>query len=147
MSRQSEKMKSQKQNELIRILIKESLYNSISQAIIKIFQSPYPFIKCYLFVFTCAVTALCSYLVIQSIMTYFSFEVSTTSRTIFETPTLFPKVTICNTNVFTTEYSFKVLEQISKEYNQTLNIFEPKQIENLTFEEKEIARKIQLAFK
>jgi len=43
-----------------------------------------------------------------------SFGVSTTTRTFFEYPTLFPKVTFCNFNWFTTEYA----------YNQTReNIF------------------------
>lgn len=39
-------------------------------------------------------------------MEYYSYGVSSMSRTFYETPTLFPKVTICNTNPLTTEYAY-----------------------------------------
>ena len=43
-------------------------------------------------------------------MTYLTYGVSTTSRTIYETPTLFPKVTFCNYNYFTTKYGYDVIQ-------------------------------------
>ena len=84
--------------EEIKSLLKEVLYNSLAQAIIKIFLTPFIIIKCILFLFVFGSIGLTSYLVIESIMTYFTYGVSTTSRTIYETPTLFPKVTFCNAN-------------------------------------------------
>ena len=94
--------------EIIKALLKDVLYNSLAQAIIKIFLTPYLILKAFLFVFVVVSTSLASYSVIQSIMIYFSFGVSTTSRTIFEMPTLFPKVTFCNVNEKATEYAYNI---------------------------------------
>ena len=96
--------------EQIKLLIKEVLYNSLAQAIIKIFQTPHITLKLFLATFVLVSTGLASFLVIQSFLEYFSFGVSTMSRTINENPTLFPKVTICNFNPFTTEYAFNMIQ-------------------------------------
>ena len=79
-------------NAQIKSLLKEVLYNSTSQAILKIFFTRHKLIKfiwVICLIFTCSTCAL---LLLRNILSYFSFEVITTSRTIFETPTLFPKV-------------------------------------------------------
>jgi hypothetical protein len=89
-------------------VLKENLYNSLAQAIIKIIQTPHIILKIFLCIFSLASTSLASYLVIQSIVTYFMYEASTTSRTIYENPTPFPKVTFCNVNSFTTEYGYNL---------------------------------------
>jgi len=96
--------------EEIKSLLKEILYNSLAQAIIKIFLSPFILIKLILFIFVVVSISLAAYLVISSIMTYFAYGVSTTSRIIYETPTLFPKVTFCNLNPITTEYGYGVIK-------------------------------------
>ena len=49
-------------------------------------------------------------MVIHSLIVYFNYDVSTTSRTIFETPTLFPKVTFCNINWITTKYAYNLTQ-------------------------------------
>ena len=94
-------------NKLIKNLLKEHLFTSLGQSIFKIFSTPHIILKVFLTIFILVSTGFASYLVIQSIMTYLSFGVVTTSRTIFETPTLFPKVTFCNINWITTEYGFR----------------------------------------
>jgi hypothetical protein len=96
--------------ELIKNLAKEILCNSLSQAIIKIILTPYLFLKIILLLFVLVSSGLASYLVIQSILVYLSYNVSTTSRTIYETQTLFPKVTFCNYNSFTTEYAYNLTQ-------------------------------------
>jgi hypothetical protein len=92
------------------LLTKEILYNSLAQAVIAIILTPHFLIKLLLTVCVLSSTSLASYLVIQSIMEYFTYGVTTTSRTIFETPTLFPKVTFCNVNKYTTQYAFTYLQ-------------------------------------
>ncbi len=77
-------------------LLKEVLYNSTAQAILKIKNTPHTLIKlfwsaCLLFLCTYS-----SYAIIDSLLVYFSYQVFTITKTIYETPTLFPKVTICN---------------------------------------------------
>jgi hypothetical protein len=43
-------------------------------------------------------------------MSYFTYEDATISRTIYENPAKFPKVTFCNINWFTTEYAFNLTQ-------------------------------------
>ena len=50
-------------------------------------------------------------------MSYFSYEVTTTTRTVNEMPTLFPQVTICNINQFTTENAYNFLNSLDSEQN------------------------------
>jgi hypothetical protein len=96
-------------NEKIKCLLKEVLYNSLAQAIIKIIQTPHLAIKLFLVVCVVSSSSLASYLVIESIMQFFTYGVTTTSRTIFETPTLFPKVTFCNYNRLGTKYAYDLM--------------------------------------
>jgi len=69
-------------------------------------------------------------------LSYLSFGVSTTSRTLYEAPALFPKITICNLNPFTTEYAMEYLRQINKEVNSTFDIFNDEQMSKLTYDDK-----------
>ena len=95
----------------IESLLKEILYNSLAQAIIKTILTPHLVLKVFLLIFVLGSSGFASYLIIQSLLAYFSYGVITISRTIYETPTLFPKVTICNTNEFTTEYAYNLTQQ------------------------------------
>ena len=95
----------------IKSLLKEILYNSFAQATIRFVLSPHIDVKLFLLIFLLGSSGLASYLVIQSIMEYFTYGVSTTSRTIYETPTLFLKVTICNVNWLQTEYAYNLMQQ------------------------------------
>ena len=94
----------------IKVLLKEVLYNSLAQALIKILFTPHLILKLFLSLFVLVSTGFASFLVLQSVMTYLSYGVSTTSRTVFTTPTLFPKVTFCNLNGFTTQYAFNLTQ-------------------------------------
>ena len=93
----------------IKSLLKEVLYNSTAQAVLKILFTRSKLIKSIWIICLALTLSTCAPLLIRNLMSYFSFEVITTSRTIFETPTLFPKVTICNRNLFTTKYAFELL--------------------------------------
>ena len=106
MNFKNEKFNTPNKNDSIRVLLQERLYNSLAQAFLNFFKSQYLTIKILLFVFILSLTCLASFLVIQTIVTYLNYEVLTISRTIYETPTLFPKVTFCNVNQFTTEYAY-----------------------------------------
>ena len=80
--------------------------------------------------------ALTAYLVIETIITYLHYGVFTTSRTVIETPTTFPKVTICNYNQFTTRYASEFVKAINKEYYPDRDIFDPEKMKNYTATEK-----------
>ena len=131
-SKMFSKTKSFKNNQRldeIKAILKEVLYNSFSQAILKIILTPHILLKIFLLVFVLASTSLASILVIGSFMEYFAYKVSTTSRIIYENPTLFPKVTFCNVNWFTTEYAYN-LTQMGVEWSEimSLSIDEKKQL-------------------
>ena len=51
------------------------------------------------------------YYSIKSIFDYYAFEVTTKIRKKFEQPTIFPTITICNKNMFTTDYGISVIEK------------------------------------
>ena len=80
----------------------------MSQAIIKILLTPHITLKLFLLLCVLGTTGYASFLVMQSIMTYLSYGVLTTSRIKFENPTIFPKVTFCNLNGLTTQYAFNL---------------------------------------
>ena len=105
---------SKNQNNLFKLL-RETLDNSVAHAIIKLIETPILSLKAFLFVCVILSSGLCSYLIIELIMSFLSFGVSTTYRTLYETPTLFPKITFCNLNPFTTKYAMEFLRQIKKE--------------------------------
>jgi acid-sensing ion channel 2 len=106
----------------LKSLVKETLYNSAAQAIIKITETPCYTLKIFLLVCVIASGGICSYLIIELIMGYLSYNVSTTSRTSYETPATFPKVTICNVNPFTTQYAVEFLKRINKDVNSLRNV-------------------------
>ena len=73
-------------------IIKENLSNEMAQAAIKIFETSHVSLKIFWIICLLATNSLCFYLVIASFLSYFEYEVNTTSRNVFETPTPFPKV-------------------------------------------------------
>ena len=125
-------MQKSKKN-LLSNLIQEVLYNSLAQATLRIIQTPHTLLK--IFLFACILTSLsfASYMVVKSVLIYFSFDVNTSTRFIFETAPLFPKITICNLNPFTTKYAHELLAQINSSYNF---LREESLIQNLTFKQK-----------
>jgi hypothetical protein len=92
-------------------ILKEVLYNSFAQAVIRSILTPHLILKIFLLLLIVSSSVLAWYLVIKSIMTYFTYGVSTTSRSIYETPTLFPKVTFCNLNQYATEYAYNLSQK------------------------------------
>jgi hypothetical protein len=104
-------MKLEKENVLIKTLLKESLYNSLAQAIVKILQTPHFTLKIFLSLFVLGTSGLASYLVIKSILDYFAYQVITTTRTFHEMPIEFPKITICNLNKYATKHAWGIRDK------------------------------------
>ena len=81
-------------------------------------------------------SALASYLVINVFINYFNYGVVTTTRTLNEIPSKFPQITICNYNMFTTEYSLEFLRNMSesmKKSKNDVNIFDKNEIVNKSY--------------
>ena len=126
-------MKKHPKNDLIIQLVKDILYNSLAQAIIKILQTPHASLKLVLFVCVALSSSLASYLIIKSVLSYFAYDVNTMTRIIFETPSPFPKITICNSNPFTTEFALEFLKEINREISPSISIFDQNQLKALHY--------------
>lgn len=114
-------------------LLKEVLYNSTAQAILKIKSTPHTLIKLFWSACLLILLAYSSYAIVDTLFIYFSYEVFTVTKTIYETPTLFPKVTLCNKNLFTTKYAY-----------EQLMLLETKSIEQLKFESNRVSSHIDV---
>ncbi len=68
--------------------------------------------------------SLCVCLLIKNFSDYFNCEVATKIEVIYEYPAVFPKVTICNYNMFTTDHSVSFLKVVHASLpDQTPDIF------------------------
>ena len=102
-------------------LAKEVLYNSFAQALLKFVETSNNLLKVFIFFFLLVLISLASFMTVETCMSYFSYEVTTTTRTIFETTSILPQVTFCNINFFTTKYAHEFLSQINSSYNFVQN--------------------------
>jgi hypothetical protein len=93
-------------------VLKDNLTCEMYHAFLEVFDSQHYIIKLHLALFLIVSYGLASYMTIQLIMSYFNYGVTTTIRTIYETPSMFPQVTICNLNPFTTKKAFDYLKSI-----------------------------------
>ena len=64
-------------------------------------------------------SALCCYFVIYALAEYFSYEVTSTTRIYYETTSLFPRVTFCNVNPYTTKRSYQLANETT--YHEVFN--------------------------
>ncbi len=77
-----------------------------------IVKSKYIPMKIFLFIAWLVGVGLTLYLLISSIMDFYQYEVTTKTRLIRETPMIFPKVTICNSDPFVTDASVTFIADI-----------------------------------
>ena len=117
-------------------LFKGKLCNSFAQAIIAFIETRNKILKIFILTFVIVSSGLAAYLVIEGILTYFTYSVLTSTRTLFETPTLFPKITICNQNPFITNYATEFIRNRSLIIPPKMNIFDLNYLLNLNYSEK-----------
>ncbi len=100
----------------------------IFEILLKLIKTPNNLLKVYLAIFVLVSSGLAAYTVIMSFIGYFSYEVITTSRTINETPTLFPKITICNVNPVISLYGVDLLKKANSMVSSNIDIFNSTQM-------------------
>ena len=71
----------------------------------------------------------------SSMYVFFDYKVTTEIRTIYETPTIFPTVVICNKNIFTTDIGIKIIRMTIKQLNIP-NVFNYQVFANLSLEDR-----------
>ncbi|RNA38831.1 amiloride-sensitive sodium channel subunit gamma-like [Brachionus plicatilis] len=105
---------------LIKKIIKESILSSTGHGFPNIIRSEkWPF-KILWILSTLVSIGLCSLLIIQSILLYFSYEVTTKIRVISEFKSEFPTITVCNINFFTTQL---ITDTFGSDFNSTPDDF------------------------
>ena len=83
-------------------ILKEHLTNEMYDAILILIETPHLILKIFLGTFLLVAYGFAAYTTIELILSYLQYDVTSTARTIYETPSIFPKVTFCNLNPFTT---------------------------------------------
>ncbi len=120
---------------LIKNLVKETIGNEASQAIIRLFDTEFIGLKLFWLISLLGCGSLCFYLVAQTFLTYLSYPVYTTTRVEHDMPAVFPKVTICNSAFAITEYAYEIVKQINEEISPGIDIFNQTQMDSLSFDE------------
>ena len=105
------------QKQKINLLLSNILYNSLAQAIIKIFQTSHWPLRIVLILFVCITSGLAAFMVISATLTYLSFNVVSMARNVYEMPSEFPSVVICNMNMLQSEFAaLKYVPRIKANY-------------------------------
>ena len=128
-----------KRKELILKTLHENLYNSTAQILLKIYESPYFLVKLICVSIVISSAGFCSYAIISNISSYLAYEVNTMTRRITNHEVaMFPVISICNKNIFNSEFSLKFLKQVLNENGDYLNdVFNETLMRNKTFTERE----------
>jgi hypothetical protein len=119
-----------KMRTLIKDMIKETIGNETSQAIIRIFDTEFIGLKLFWLISLLGCGSLCFYLVAQTFLTYLSNPVYTTTKVEHDMPAVFPKVTICNS---ITEYAFDLIREINEQVSPGLSIFNQSQMSEFNY--------------
>lgn len=99
--------------------IYESAYDSTTHGLPHIFKREHLMLRLFWIVCFFCSAGVCSYMIARSIIEYSKFETVTKTDSIFEIPTLFPTVSICNQNAFVTDQSFDYVKEIFRANNIT----------------------------
>ena len=109
--------------EFIKKNLIESLSNTTTHGIPKIMKSDNRFTQIMWLLFVVGSSALCGGLIAESVISYLEYDVNTKIRSISDLPTIYPTITVCNKFMFTTEFAYEYLKNITTEYGLT-NIFD-----------------------
>jgi hypothetical protein len=71
----------------------------------------------------------------NSVANFLNYEVTTKIRRVYESPTVFPTISICNKNKFTTDFGIDTIKKIIEFFN-TPNLFDKNVLNNLTQEDR-----------
>ena len=118
----------------VKSIIKANLNNEMAVAIVKLVETPSVAIKINLSSFLIVTSSLSAYLLIQSCLSYLSYEVLTTTRVVSEVTSVFPKITLCNLNPFTSRDSLHFLAEIDRTQFALLN--DETALNSLSYQEK-----------
>jgi hypothetical protein len=112
----------------MREYMKDALYNSVAQAILKITYHHNWIVKIFWLFMLLLTLGVCLWQIALSVFSYLEANVSTVTRAYYENPTKFPTVTICDKSFFTTDYGFEFVQETMRQ-----NGFDYDEIFNASF--------------
>jgi hypothetical protein len=99
---------------------KSNLKNETINAILNIFKTSNRIHKTFLILFVLVAHAFFSYMALKVFTAYFDYEVVSKIRTEYESSPLFPRITLCQSNTFSTKFGYEILKNISENvFNET----------------------------
>ncbi|CAF1131079.1 unnamed protein product, partial [Brachionus calyciflorus] len=108
--------KNPKLSNRVKNTVQDVLLSSTSHGLPNIIRANNKPVKLMWTFFTLISTCLCAYMITQSFIKYFTYEVTTKTRIKNEFMSIFPTVTVCNLNFFTSEALVKFIKLIEKNY-------------------------------
>jgi hypothetical protein len=111
---------------LILSILVQALANSTIHGIPKIIRTESKVNKFMWIVFVLISASFSSYMVIQSILNYFKYEVVTTVRIISEPYSEFPAVMFCNKNNLNKDYSIQLMNELFERNKTNMSFSETK---------------------
>ena len=98
-------------------IVHDTACESTTHGIPHIFKRENIVIKIFWIICTLASTGVCAWLVTKTVTDYLTYETVTKAQIIDEVPTLFPVVSICNKNPFTTNFAFNYVDKFFNDNN------------------------------
>ena len=135
-----------KSRKYVKNLIKEHIGSETSQALVRIFDTNYKGLKVFWILCLLGCSSFCFYLIAQTLMTYLSYPVYSTTTVVHEIPTQFPQITICNSQFATSKYAYQLIYYLNQQYLPSVNIFDKNLIKFLTFSQKQELVKLYRIF-
>ncbi|RNA24739.1 acid-sensing ion channel 4 [Brachionus plicatilis] len=107
-------------NKNFKLILKEHLSSSTIHGLSKIDKSSTIFTRVMWIIFFLIAIAFCSFMVIKNITNFLKYETTTKIETKYEISPVFPSVTVCNVNFFTSDYAIEYFTNRSNIYSNPL---------------------------
>ncbi len=119
-------------NKIEKILM-DNLSCEMYHFLLSVYYSPHFTLKFVYVFFILLGFGLSSYMTISLILTYLEYNVNTLTRSVNEVPSIFPKVTICNVNLYTTKYAYDYLTSLNLTLTQIESLINSGDLTNAIF--------------
>jgi len=115
----------------MREYMKDALYNSVAQGILKITFHHNWIIKIFWLLTLLLTLGVCIWQIVLLVFSFLEANVTTVTRSYYENPTKFPTVTICDKSFFTTDFGLEFVQETMRQNKIDFDgIFNASNLEN-----------------
>ena len=112
-----------KNSSLLMNIVYESASDSTTHGLPHIFKRKHVSIKMFWLICFLISSGVCGYMIVKSVINYFEHETVSKVQRIYEIPALFPTISVCNLNAFTTNAGLDyVRSELDYIYTDTSNL-------------------------